>query len=61
MIGLVGELLGPNPVGLGGRAEIVGSTLSPAKFYMVINGKSAAALGLRIPDVIQVQADRIIE
>ena len=33
----------------------------PTKFYMVINGKSAAALGLRIPDVIQVQADRIIE
>jgi hypothetical protein len=28
---------------------------------MVINGKPAAALGLKIPDVIQVQADRIIE
>jgi len=28
---------------------------------MVINGKTAATLGLKIPDVIQVQADRIIE
>jgi putative ABC transport system substrate-binding protein len=33
----------------------------PTKFYMVINGKPAATLGLKIPDVIQVQADRIIE
>jgi putative tryptophan/tyrosine transport system substrate-binding protein len=33
----------------------------PTKFHMVINGKSAAAMGLKIPDVIQVQADRIIE
>ncbi|MGB8615603.1 MAG: ABC transporter substrate binding protein [Pseudolabrys sp.] len=33
----------------------------PTKFYMVINGKTAATLGLKIPDVIQVQADRIIE
>ena len=33
----------------------------PTKFYMVINAKTAATLGLKIPDVIQVQADRIIE
>ncbi|MFZ1211428.1 MAG: ABC transporter substrate-binding protein [Pseudolabrys sp.] len=33
----------------------------PTKFYMVINAKTAATLGLKIPDVIQVQADRIID
>ena len=30
-------------------------------FYMVINAKTAATLGLKIPDVIQVQVDRIID
>ena len=33
----------------------------PTSFYMVINGKTAATLGLKIPDVIQVQANRIID
>ena len=33
----------------------------PTKFYMVINAKTAATLGIKIPDMIQVQADRIIE
>ena len=33
----------------------------PTKFHMVVNAKTAATLGLKIPDVIQVQADRIIE
>jgi putative ABC transport system substrate-binding protein len=33
----------------------------PTEFYMVINAKTAATLGIKIPDMIQVQADRIIE
>jgi putative tryptophan/tyrosine transport system substrate-binding protein len=33
----------------------------PTRFYMVINGRTASTLGLKIPDVLQVQADQIID
>jgi putative ABC transport system substrate-binding protein len=33
----------------------------PTKFHMVINAKTAATLGVKIPDVILIQADRIID
>lgn len=33
----------------------------PAKFYLYINRKTAEALGLAIPSLLEIQADRIIE
>jgi putative ABC transport system substrate-binding protein len=33
----------------------------PAKFYLYLNRKTAEALGLTIPSLLEIQADRIIE
>jgi putative ABC transport system substrate-binding protein len=33
----------------------------PTKFYLVINERTAASLGIKIPELIHIQADRIIE
>ena len=33
----------------------------PTKFYLVVNQKTASALGMKIPDIMLVQADNIID